>query len=295
MTMKGSNVTPDVTVVVHTFNQEGYISQCLEGILSQKCISRISILIIDDASSDGTLKICESYQKKYPKNIEINALRKNELSLGLFVGLEAYLEIKTKYIAWCDGDDYWTDELKIEKEISILENNAKIAIVHTNYLVLRTDRLDALPTRRASFEIDRALKFNQGKDLVSGNLIKQSTALMLRDKIDFNFVGSARGIYACDWLICASAAQELGIYFIPDVTAVVRVTNSGIWSGATREENANQKSLVRWYCASRLPESELREMFRKRVSRDWYKNSIARTNLYKLIRPLVIFVRSKVK
>jgi len=282
---------PDVTVVVHTYNQETYISQCIDSILMQKSISRIKILIIDDASTDGTIKICENYQFKFPKTIELVALETNELSQGFFVGRNTYLKIDTKYIAWCDGDDYWTDELRIEKQISVFEGNSKIAIVHTNYLVLQTNTQDDVPETRASFEIERALEFNQGKKLIARNLIKQSTALILRDKIDFNFVGSAHGIYACDWLICVSAAQSNDIHFLTEITAVVRVTNTGIWSGAAREKNASQKALVRWHCAANLPESELRELFRKRVVIDWIRDCIANSNIYKVVRPFVLLTR----
>lgn len=282
---------PDTTVVVHTYNQENYISECLDGILLQSCNSRIRVLIIDDASTDKTVEICKDYQSKSPLFIEIVALEKNQLSLGLFVGFEAYSKIRTKYIAWCDGDDYWTDKFKIEKEISILEKNPEISIVHSNYLVLRSDEKGSIPESRANFEIERAKKFNQGKNLVSGNLIKQSTALILKDKIDFNFVGSASGIYACDWLICISASQKHNIHFISDITAVVRVTNRGIWSGATKLANENQKTLIRWYCAARLPESELRELFRKKVLLDWVRNKVAISDAYKVIRPAVMILR----
>lgn len=279
-----------VTVVIHTFNQEKFISECIKSVLSQDYLESMKLLIIDDASTDKTLEICENYQKSYPERIRISALSENELSQGLLVGLNEYLKIDTKYIAWCDGDDYWIDKSKIRKQVQYLEQNPSIGIVHTSYRILIQDSNVFQSVARSTKENEKSKTF-EPQDLVNGNHIKQSTAMMINGALDFGFVGSARGIYACDWLMCASVAASKQILFLPEESAVVRVTKNGIWNGADHEENRRQKELVRWYCAYRLPDSELREAFRRRVILDWIRGQIVKSNAYRLIRPVIRLAR----
>jgi glycosyltransferase involved in cell wall biosynthesis len=294
--MLKEEVFPAVTVVVHTYNQEKFISQCLESILDQDSFSKIAILIIDDCSTDQTVKICKTYQDKFPGQIELVTLYFNEFHRGKLVGFEYYASIKSKYIAWCDGDDYWIDISKISKQINILEQNPIIGIVHSDYLVSHQTSKGLEIKNRPKSEIDRATKINGGKDLVQGNYIKHSTAMIVRQAIDFDFVGASRGIYAGDWLTCVSAAQNRSIYFMIDKTTVVRVTEEGMWNGASTNTHQEQKTKVRWHCAAYLPESELRELFRQRVVMDWIRNFISKSPLYKIVRPFVLVARySKVQ
>jgi hypothetical protein len=144
---------------------------------------------------------------------------------------------------------------------------------------------------RPESEIDKAKEITEGKDLVHGNYIKHSTAMVVTQAIDFDFVGASRGIYAGDWLTCISAAQHRLIHFMLDKTTVVRVTDDGMWNGVNTNIHREQKTKVRWYCAAQLPESELRQLFRQRVFADWLRDFIASSEPYKIARPLVQFSR----
>lgn len=286
-------IIPTVSVVIHTYNHENYISKCIEGVISQDYFSKIKIIVIDDASTDSTLNICRKFQKIYPKNIEIIALETNEHSQGFFTGLSTYQRLESKYIAWCDGDDYWTDISKIRKQVSFLEANPAIGIVHTDYIYLKQKQKENEfeSVSRLKFENEKAKNYKNVRDLVSGNHVKQSTAVMILDAIDFNFVGAAAGIDARDWLILVSASRSYGIYYIQEPTSSVRVTKKGIWNGATSDVNRERKDLVRWYCAAQLPASELRDAFRQAVVADWIRNLIAKSSIYKVARPFVSVLR----
>jgi hypothetical protein len=76
-----------------------------------------------------------------------------------------------------------------------------------------------------------------------------------------------------------------------DKTAVVRVTEEGMWNGVSTNTHREQKTKVRWHCAAYLPDSELRELFRQRVVMDWIRNFISKSTLYKIVRPLVLIAR----
>lgn len=131
-----------MSVCVTTYNHADYIKDCLEGILMQKTEFPIEILLGEDASTDGTREICLEYAKKYPKQIRLllhhreNNIKINGNPSGRFNFLNNLYSAKGKYIALCEGDDYWTDSLKLQKQVELMEDNENIGIVHTKYKTL---------------------------------------------------------------------------------------------------------------------------------------------------------------
>ena len=282
---------PRVTVVVHTYNQVDSIGKCLAGIVEQEYFAKMNVLIIDDCSSDDTVKACEIYQERYPDQISIASLAENELSKGLYVGIDHYRNISTKYISWCDGDDYWIDPLKTTKQVSVMESNPMVGVTHSDYLLLKDDGHVCQLQERSSREILKSSQFDSNKKLAAGNHVKQSTAMLLRQAIDLDFVAASRGIKAGDWLMCVSASRERKIHFIDSKTTVVRISEQGIWNGMTTKESNDQKSLFRWYCASHLPECPLRDEFRRYVLIEWTKKRISKSLIYKFVKPIVSLIR----
>jgi glycosyltransferase involved in cell wall biosynthesis len=131
---------PDISVIVLTYNQENYIQQCIEGILNQKTEYTIEIVIGEDASTDQTRLICEELAKKYPSTIRVllhHSENKVKDSFGNPTGkfnlLYTVSQCRGKYIAICEGDDYWTNEYKIQKQIDFLEQNSDFVAVFTDY------------------------------------------------------------------------------------------------------------------------------------------------------------------
>jgi glycosyltransferase involved in cell wall biosynthesis len=280
-----------VTVVIYTFNQFELVGKCLEGVLAQEPISNLEMLVIDDASTDETLTVCRTYQEKYPGKIQIAALTKNELSMGIFVGLDKFRSIRSKYIAFCDGDDYWVDRFKIQNQIKVLDEDTGIGLVHSDFFLLKQQRDTIEITERPPWEIEKSRNFQGGLDLVKGNHIKHSTMMIRRNLVDFEFLSKSRGIYINDWLICISVTQNHKVKYISDKTSVVRISEKGIWNGSNAERNQAQKNRLRWYCAVHLPDSKLRDAFRQRVLIDWTKQHVAKSRYYKIIRPFVLIVR----
>lgn len=108
-----------LSVIIVSYNQENYIGEAIESVLNQKTSYKYEIILADDCSPDNTFKIQEEYAKKYP---EIITLLKRKKNLGTTANeLDASLHSKGKYITKLDGDDYWIDENKIQKQIDFLE------------------------------------------------------------------------------------------------------------------------------------------------------------------------------
>src|SRR5690606_21433837 len=123
-----SNVpdSPKVSVLVQTYNHAPYIRQCLDGILMQETDFDFEILLGEDASTDGTREICIEYAQEHPDKIRLFLhSRENNISIngrpsGRFNFCNNLFEANGEYIAFCEGDDYWIDEFKLQKQMDFL-------------------------------------------------------------------------------------------------------------------------------------------------------------------------------
>ena len=114
-----------VTIKCITYNQAKYIRQALDGFLMQQTNFIYEIIIHDDASTDGTTEIIKEYEKKYPQYIKPIYQTENQYSKKGFQHITRLIlkEAKGKYLAQCEGDDYWTDPYKLQKQVDFLENH----------------------------------------------------------------------------------------------------------------------------------------------------------------------------
>jgi glycosyltransferase involved in cell wall biosynthesis len=130
-----------VSVCMITYNHESHIERAINGILMQKCTFPVNIVIGEDCSTDHTRQICVDFAKEYN---EIYLLP-SDRNLGVLPNfLRTLKACEGKYIALCEGDDYWTDPLKLQKQIDFLEANSDYGLVHTDadYYHTETDRIE---------------------------------------------------------------------------------------------------------------------------------------------------------
>ncbi|KAA6338333.1 putative glycosyltransferase EpsE [termite gut metagenome] len=121
-----------VSICCITYNHEPYIRQCLEGFMTQKTSFLFEVLIHDDASTDGTADIIHEYESKYPDIIKPIYQKENQYSKGVRISwVFNFPRAKGKYIALCEGDDYWIDPLKLQKQVDFLENNPEYGMVYS--------------------------------------------------------------------------------------------------------------------------------------------------------------------
>ena len=136
-------IEPFVSISCITFNHSPYIRQCLDGFLSQKTNFDFEIIIHDDASTDGTSEIILEYAKMYPTKIFQLIQTENQYSKGLrgMMARFTFPRCRGKYIALCEGDDFWTDENKLQKQVDFLEENNEYSMCFHN-----VNRLYEFPT-----------------------------------------------------------------------------------------------------------------------------------------------------
>jgi len=126
---KGDPAKPIVSICCITYNHEDYIEDALEGFLIQETDSPFEILIHDDASTDRTAEIIREYQSAYPKLIKPIYQENNQYSLGKAMNPNFnYPRAKGEYIALCEGDDYWADANKLQKQVDYLQQHKNYAM-----------------------------------------------------------------------------------------------------------------------------------------------------------------------
>lgn len=190
-------MTPLLSIVTITYNHEPFIAKTIEGVLMQQVKFPIELIIAEDCSTDGTRAICQQYAEEYPDLIRLIT---SESNVGAIANeRRAMLAARGKYIAFCEGDDYWTDSLKLQKQVDFLEENPDYSVcfhrckhynVETHELVddncgpLFTDKnhlgIDITTSkffkswitqpltmvyRVASFDLDVALQYNYYRDM----------------------------------------------------------------------------------------------------------------------------------
>ncbi|MGX9985362.1 glycosyltransferase family 2 protein [Soonwooa purpurea] len=160
--MQNTNPKVVVSICSITFNHAPYIRECLDGFLMQQCDFEFEVLIHDDASTDGTQEIIKEYQEKYPDIIKSILQTENQWSQGIrnIQSRYNFSRAKGKYIAMCEGDDYWTDPLKLQKQVDFLEKNGdfvltfhKAKIKDINSGKYKEDYLTKVPERYDSPEV----------------------------------------------------------------------------------------------------------------------------------------------
>jgi glycosyltransferase involved in cell wall biosynthesis len=130
------DVTPLVSISCITFNHVDYIHDCLQGFLMQETTFPVEILIHDDASTDGTADIIREYAEAFPELIKPILQTENQYSQGKPTSSNNYRRARGQYVAICEGDDYWVDPRKLEKQVIALEKHPDIDLsIHSAYQI----------------------------------------------------------------------------------------------------------------------------------------------------------------
>lgn len=134
--------TPLVSIICCTYNHGPYIRECLDGFMIQKTDFPIEVLIHDDASTDSTADIIKEFEEKYPSIIKPIYAKENRYSQGIDIFSQILLpKALGKYIAICEGDDYWTDSFKLQKQVDFLELNKNCSVCCHKYILQESNQI----------------------------------------------------------------------------------------------------------------------------------------------------------
>lgn len=248
-----------VSISCITYNHAAYIRQCLDGFLLQKTNFKFEILIHDDCSTDGTMEIIKEYENKYPDIIKPMYEKENQYQNGKPSGSTVWNlpRAKGKYWAMCEGDDFWTDEYKLQKEVDFLEQNNDYGMIYT----------------RARKYFDDARKYSKnifGTDyknfkslLLTGNCIPTlsicaRTNLLWKYLVDV--VPNEKNWLMGDYPMWLWMSKNSKIMFLPDITCVYRVLKNSASHSPNYEKSKmfiNSTADVRYFFAESEEDYEI--------------------------------------
>lgn len=210
-----------VDVIMLTYNHENFIAQAIEGVLMQQAGFDIKLYIADDASTDRTSEICKGYADKYPDRVNHIWNKKN---LGAMTNLvNVFALCQSRYIALCDGDDYWTDPHKLQKQVDFLEANPGYAICFHAVDVLHKEVLKPSILNRSDKEETYTIL-----DLAEMNLM-QTPSVVFRNGLFKNFPVWFNESPVGDYIMHLLNAKNGLIKYLPEIMAVYRVHDTGMW------------------------------------------------------------------
>ena len=220
---KDSNIKVSISCI--TYNHEPYIRQCLEGFIMQKTTFAYEVLIHDDASTDATAEIIREYEEKYPDIIKPVYETENQWVKGKRGSVEFnFPRAKGKYIALCEGDDYWIDPYKLQKQVDIMDLHGEYSICGHDYRVV--DAVSRILQNGIGL-VEREINID---DFVKkGSLFFQPLTVLFRKSM---FCSEEYSEYAHskDITLFYHLLKKGKAYIMPDVMGCYRVHDGGIYS-----------------------------------------------------------------
>ncbi len=233
------NKTTKVSISCLAYNHEPYISKCLDGFIMQKTDFPFEVLIHDDASTDRTADIIREYEAKYPDIIKPIYQTENKYSKGIGITKTyQFPRAKGKYIAMCEGDDYWTDPLKLQKQVDFLETNSDFNLCfHKVYYVDENNK--EIPFNDYNKDTKEVTCF---EDLAPGNYINTCSILLRNLEILKSPPTLINNALPGDWVINLLVVGKKGkIKMFNQQMAAYRLHSGGVWG----LKNKNCKMLVK--------------------------------------------------
>lgn len=225
-----------VSIICNAYNHEKYIRDALESFVNQKTNFVFEILLHDDASTDKTPDIIREYENKYPELVKPIYQTENQYSkkMGL-VGKIQYARVQGKYIAFCEGDDYWTDPYKLQKQYDAMEQHPEVDMCAHGAIGVNEDskKIEKYICPRDEdgiLSVEEIIE--QGGGFIATN------SLFYRSEINKN-IPEFRKYKNFDYTIQMHGALKGGILYLSDIMSAYRLNSIGSWT--VRNKNVSSQ------------------------------------------------------
>ncbi|WP_051617394.1 glycosyltransferase [Prevotella sp. HUN102] len=229
-----------VTIKCLAYNHERYLRQCLDGFVIQRTNFKFIAIVHDDASTDKSAEIIREYANKYPDIIkpifeDENMHSRYDGSLDRIIN-EALIKSESKYIAWCEGDDYWTDPYKLQKQIDFLEKNEEYS------MCFHSTKIENETKNKPSINCENIEERTYTADEIFANWIIATNSVVFRKEVlSMKLKNSEKMLYG-DIVMHLRCATYGKIYGLSDTMSVYRI-NQG---GATQNEKYRLNKIIRY-------------------------------------------------
>ena len=275
----------EVSVICNAFNHGRYIRDALNGFVMQKTDFKFEVLVHDDASTDNTADIIREFEEKYPDIIKPIYQTENQYSKDVWItDVYQVRRSKGKYLALCEGDDYWTDPDKLQKQYDALESHPEIDMcVHASTLVNATDGSVSGTVEYGSevtvIPVEKVI--DGGGDFVSTN------SLFFRREI---LADRRKFVDVCplDYTYQISGAINGGMLYLPDNMSAYRVSVPGSWSvTSNKNRKANLNFVKELMAGLKQLDIDTNKKYHGLISKKLWRLFLSKVHL----RLLIIFKR----
>lgn len=220
-----------VSIICCAYNHEKFIKNTLDGFINQKTDFLYEILIHDDASTDNTSLIIKEYETKYPNLIKPIYQTENQFSKGIGVSTTyQYPRISGKYVAFCEGDDCWIDENKLQKQVDCLEKETEcVMCVHNTRIH------DLINNKDTLFCKHKKRRYLNENDVFMDWSVHLSSYLIRAEK--FHFPDIFKGYWFGDYILLTYEYTIGKIVYLPDVMSVYNYNNCNGITYQNKQEN----------------------------------------------------------
>lgn len=224
-----------VSVICVAYNHENFIRDCIEGVIKQKTNFKVELIIHDDASTDETANIIREYENKYPDRI-VPVYQKENQFYHRSILMIMLPKVRGKYIAFCDGDDYWIAEDKLQKQVDFLESHQEYSMcmhnaVRVNYETGEEKVLNTFP-QEGTYPQEQQVMAGLGSDfpawasvMVRADLLRNIPDFFLKPKVQ-------------DYPLRQYYASQGKVYYFAEPMSVYRVATPGSYMRNTAKKEA---------------------------------------------------------
>lgn len=267
-----------VSVICITYNQAEYIKDAINSFLMQKTNFSYEIIIHDDASTDGTIEVLKYYEKKYPSKVRIVYEEENQYSKGVNISDVLFKIATGKYFAFCEGDDFWTDQYKLQKQFDYMEqHNDCMAYIHSGWKIKKDKSVIY-----NSHPISNVCTKYYMEDAIKGLGIKAYTnSFFMRAAVFESRPGFLAYAPTRDYVMMVECALHGYIYYSPEKMSAQRVTAnsslSQLWgkNPSLRKEYIDRQ-MVLLDKINEETEFEYSEVIEKEKTNQMFSNILAR-------------------
>lgn len=234
-----------VSVCITTYNLEPYICQTLDSVLCQETSFDYEVIVGDDFSTDRTREILLQYKEQYPDKIVLHFQKEN---VGVNRNDYDLIHLaKGKYIAWCDGDDYWLTKDKLQKQVDILDANPEFSCVHTNWINFYEYDGSKRYVAKNPQTWEHVLKGDKYVErLIAGDTSGcRFSSLMYRKSLVLDFLSKDSSVYLKvphkqnDFALFCILSYYGPFYLFPEYTTAYRIREVSLSMGNDAKKRAN--------------------------------------------------------
>jgi Glycosyl transferase family 2 len=218
---------PLVSVFIQTYQHAPYVADAIDGVLAQEAPFGLELVIADDGSTDGTRELLQGYRDRHPERIRLLLPERNLGPTELF--RQSIAELRGDFVAWLDGDDYWTDERKLVRQVEALQEHPEWAACFHNATIVQED--GKAPPRPYVLELGgESVGFAR---LMHSNIVP-SLSLMARGELVRGLPAWTWDSLWSDWSAVLAIALHGDIGYLPEPMGVYRMHGGGVSSGLSR-------------------------------------------------------------